>query len=74
VISNGVVPIEQRERFREALALVLKAGRRADFRLERQALSARHGQSLAAADPAAASAGVDSGLRLFLHRRICRRA
>ena len=25
VISNGVVPIEQRERFREALALVLKA-------------------------------------------------
>ena len=45
-----------------------------DFRLERQALSARHGQSLAAPDPAAASAGVDSGLRHFLHRRICRRA
>ena len=44
------------------------------FRLERQALSARHGQPVAAADPAAASAGVDSGLRLFLHRRICRRA
>ena len=75
VISNGIVPIEQRERFREALALVLKAwSATRDFRLERQALSARHGQSLAAADPAAASAGVDSGLRLFLHRRICRRA
>jgi alkanesulfonate monooxygenase SsuD/methylene tetrahydromethanopterin reductase-like flavin-dependent oxidoreductase (luciferase family) len=27
-ISNGVIPVEQRERYREALALVIKAGRR----------------------------------------------
>ena len=44
-----------------------------NLRLERQALSARHGQSLAAADPATASADLDSGLRHFLDGRICRR-
>ena len=73
-ISNGVVPIEQRERYREALALVHQGlvGAR-NFRLERQALSARHGQSLAAADPAAASADLDSRLRHFRYRGIRRR-
>ena len=44
-----------------------------DFCLERQALSARHGQSLAAANSAAASADLDSWLRHFRYRRIRRR-
>ena len=58
-------PIEQRERYREALELVTRPGRPRNVRLERQALSARHGQPLAAADPAAASANLDSWRRAF---------
>src|ERR1700722_16406744 len=41
-----------------------------DLSMERQALSARHGQSLAAADPAATSASLDSRRRHFCDRRI----
>ena len=62
-ISNGVVPIEQRERYREALELVLKAwSAKEAVRLERQALPAADGQPVAAADPAAAPADLDPGL------------
>jgi hypothetical protein len=67
-ISNGVVPIEQRERYREALSLV----RKGNVRLERQALSARHGQPVAAPDPAAASADLDSRFRHLVDGGICR--
>ena len=74
VICNGVVPIEQRERFREALALVTQGVvGEGHVRLERQALSARHGEPLAAADPAAASADLDSRLRHLVDGRIRRR-
>src|SRR6516165_7972759 len=55
-ISNGVIPVEERERFRGAVGLVIQAWAATDvFPWEQQALSARHGEPLAAADPAAAS-------------------
>jgi alkanesulfonate monooxygenase SsuD/methylene tetrahydromethanopterin reductase-like flavin-dependent oxidoreductase (luciferase family) len=58
-ISNGVVPVEQRKRYREALSLVMKAwSAKENLCLEWAALSAGHSPSLAAADPAAASAGL----------------
>ena len=62
-ISNAVVPVEQRERYREALAIGVEgvAGE-GGVRLERPALSAADGQSVAAADPTAASADLDSRL------------
>ena len=43
------------------------------LRLERQALSARHGEPVAAADPAAASADLDSRRRPLVDRGLCRR-
>ena len=62
--------LERRRAGRAARALPRGAGAgdqglvgQGGLRLERQALSARHGQSLAAADPAAASADLDSRRR-----------
>ena len=72
--------LQRRRSRRAARALPRGAGARdqgvvgeRDFRLERQALSARHGEPLAAADPAAASADLDSWRGHLVDRGVCRR-
>ena len=73
-ISNGVVPVEQRERYREALALVQKAWSAKEV----FAWNGKHYQLpmvnlVAAAAAAAASADLDSRLRQRHHGRFRRR-
>ena len=78
--AGGCRALQRRGADRAARALSRGAGARdqglvgeGGVRLERQALSARHGEPVAAADPAAASADLDSGRRHLGDRRIRRR-
>src|ERR1700716_1899478 len=75
-ISNGVIPVEQRERYREALALVIKAWSAKEI----FAWNGRHYQ-LGMGDPRARPiqppqpppADLDPRFRYLLDRRVCRR-
>ena len=73
-LSYGITPIEQRERYREALDLVIRRGKPARCSRGTAVPAARHGEPLAAAGPAAAPAGVGAGLGQHQHVRLRGRA
>ena len=74
-LCYGIPPIEQRERYYEAHDLIMKAWTVArDFRVEREVLQTADGQYMAASDPAAASAGLDSRQRQSLDLGFFRQA
>ena len=70
----GITPIEHRERYYEALALTLKAWQaREIFAWNGRYYQLADGQPVAAADPAAASAGMGTGHRQPQHVGLRRR-
>ena len=73
-LAYGITPMEHRERYREAVELVIEglAGE-GDLRVERQVLPARDGEPVAPADPAAAPADLDPGIGEHQHLRLRRR-
>ena len=74
-LCYGITPMEHRERYREAVALTLKAWQaREIFSWNGRYFQLGDGEPVAAPDPAAASAGVGPGLGQHQHLRLRRRA